>query len=391
MITMVQKMEIPLRNAALFALSSHHLFRRTPRSRALDVVDEVLGLNAQGSLNVQLSLWNRVDDLNTEFIPESLYGDRSMVKTWVMRDTVHVITTKQFPIYRRALERSLMMEWNRWTVRTGTKESATSWEPFYSEVLDILEDGPLTIREMQHALGWTRRERRISLSRLVREMSLRGLLCHAHASGPWYHSTKYTFARVDKWLPSVDLDSVSEGEALLSLAQSYLRAYGPASIGDFAYWTGMRVRETRPVFDSLSDSLVEVKVAEHRGTLLILEEDASALLGAEEVSAPARLLPQFDALIMGHKDKTRFIEPGIRSRIFLPRGDVAATIMIDGRVQGTWTLRKMKNLWRLELSPFNKLSEENFEEVEAEVDQLRTFTGFEIEACWDADYQTFSP
>ena len=51
----------------------------------------------------------------------------------------------------------------------------------------------------------------------------------------------------------------------------------------------------------------------------------------------------------------------------------------------------MKNLWRLELSPFNKLSEENFEEVEAEVDQLRTFTGFEIEACWDADYQTFSP
>jgi len=377
--------EVPLRNVAQFTLSRHHLLKRAPIIQALDVVDDILGLNAQGSLNVQLSLWNRVDDLNTEFITESLYGDRSLVKTWVMRDTVHVIPTRRFPIYRRALERSLMMEWNRWTVKTGTKESATSWEPFYSEVLDILEDGPLTIREMQHALGWTRRERGISLSRLVREMSLRGLLCHAEASGPWYHRTGYTFARVDKWLPSVDLDSVSEEEALLSLARSYLRAYGPASIGDFAYWTGMRVREAGPVFDSMSDSIVEVKVAEHRGTLLILEEDASALHGAEQVPAPARLLPQFDALIMGHKDKIRFIEPSTWSRIFLPRGDVAATMMIDGRVQGTWTLRKMKNLWRLELSPFNKLSEEKFEEVEAEVDQLRTFTGFEIEASWDAD------
>ena len=377
-------MEIPIRNATLFTLSRHHLLERAPCSQALEVVDNILGLNAQGSLNVQLSLWNRVDDLNTEFITQSLYGDRSLVKTWVMRDTVHVITTRRLPLYRRALERSLMTEWNRWTVRTGTKESATSWEPFYSEVLDILEGGNLTIREMHDALGWTGRERRISLSRLVREMSLRGLVCHAEASGPWHHRTRYKFARVDKWLPSVDLDSVSEEEALFSLVRSYLRAYGPASIGDFAYWTGMRVREARPVFDSLSDSLVEVKVVEHRGTLLILEEDESALLGAEDGTAPARLLPQFDALIMGHKDKIRFIEPSTRSRIFLPRGDVAATMMIDGRVQGTWTLRKMDESWRLELSPFNKLSEEKVEEVEAEVDRLRRFSGFEIELRWKA-------
>lgn len=375
-------LEIPLRNAALFTLGRHHLLERAPRGRALDVVDDILGLNAQGALNVQLSLWNRVADLDTAFIPQALYGDRSLVKTWVMRDTVHVIPSKRFPLYRRALERSLMMEWNRWTVRTGTKESTTAWERFYSEVLDVLEGGPLTIRHMQEALGWTGRERRVTLSRLVREMSLRGLICHADASGPWHHKTGYRFARVDRWLPGVNLDSVSDEEALSRLARGYLRAYGPASIRDFAYWTGMRMREARPVFDSLSDSLVEVAVDEHRVTLLILEEDVSVFLDAAERPTRPRLLPQFDALIMGHKDKTRFIEPPERGRIFQPRGDVAATIMVDGRVQGVWTLRKVKKLWRLELSPFNKLSEEKVKALEAEVDVLRRFMGFEIELSW---------
>ena len=83
---------------------------------------------------------------------------------------------------------------------------------------------------------------------------------------------------------------------------------------------------------------------------------------------------------MGHKDKTRFIEPRIRNRIFLPRGNVAPTIMVDGQVRGVWTLRKMKRLWKLKLTPFNGLSNEEVEAVEAEVDGLQKFTGFEIES-----------
>jgi len=221
-------------------------------------------------------------------------------------------------------------------------------------------------------------------------MSLRGLICHAEPSGPWHQATGYTFARVDKWLPNVDLDSVSEEEALRSLARRYLAAYGPASIRDFAYWTGMRMREARPVFDSMSDSLVDVVVPEQRGTLLINEDDASDLLDTAERPFHARLLPQFDALIMGHKDKTRFIEPQIRSRVFLPRADVAATLLVDGRVQGVWTLRRGKKLWRLELSPFNKLSEEDVEGVEAEVERLQKFTGFETELRWNVGSQALS-
>ncbi len=379
----VLPLEVPLRNARLFTLSRHHLLERAPRNRALDVVGDILGLNAQGALNVQLSLWNRVDDLDNGFIPQALHVDRTLVKTWVMRDTVHVVPTAQLPLIRRALEPSLMMEWNRWTVKTGTKQSAASWEPMYNDVLDALGGGSLTIKQLMEALAWSGRESLRILSRLMREMSLRGLVCHAESSGPWYHNTENTFASVDKWLPDIDIASVPEEEALSNLAKRYLASYGPASVRDFAYWTGMGMREARPVFNSMADSLVEVTVPEQKGTLLIQESDASELLDAADRQVQVRLLPQFDALIMGHKDKTRFIEPKTMSRVFLPRGDVAATILVDGRVHGVWNMKKEKKIWRLELSPIEKLSEEGVEEVESVVEGLRSFTGFDIELDWN--------
>ena len=381
----VMAQEIPLRKAALFTLSRHHLLERAPKGLALNIVDEILGLNAQGALNVQLSLWNRVADLETSFISKAMLVDHSLVKTWVMRNTVHIVPSERLPIYHKALQRSLLREWNRWTVKTGAKKSPTSWESFYSEVLEAIEGGPLTIRQMQEVLGWKERGSYISLSRLVREMSLSGLICHAESSGPWYHKTRYRFTRVDRWLPSVDLNSVSEEEALAWLARRYLMAYGPASIRDFAYWSGMRIREARPVFETLSDSLVEVAIPEQRGTLLILEEDLSTLLELSDRPTWARLLPPFDVLIMGHKDKTRFIESETRKRIFLPRGDVAATMLVDGLVQGVWVLRKKGKRWGIELSPFKRLSNEDVEAVEVEVDQMRRFTGFEIESTWKND------
>ena len=92
-----------------------------------------------------------------------------------------------------------------------------------------------------------------------------------------------------------------------------------------------------------------------------------------------RLLPQFDALLMGHKDKTRFLDPEHRAKIFLPAAEVAAVMLVDGRVQGVWKMRKEGKAWSLEASPFKQLTEEDENRLEDEIQRIRGFTGFEIE------------
>ena len=371
--------EIDPEAASFFTLDRQHLIERAPASKAIDVVDDILGLNAQGALNYQLSLWNRVSDLDRGFIPNSLFEDRSLVRTWLMRDTVHIVPAHRLPRLRSALRESLLREWNRWTVKTGAKEDPSSWEPRYAKVLRALEGEPLTVNQILSVLGWSWKDAKRDLNRLVREMSLRGLLCHATSSGPWYHDTEHSFARLDMWLPGSE-SSMPELDAKAELALRYLKGFGPASLNDFAYWTGMRVGDARPIFESLSESIVEVEITGQKRKAYILEEDASNLQGLGGIPPHARLLPQFDALTLGHKDKTRFIDPSVKSKIFRPRANVAATILLYGMIAGVWKMRKERKNWRLELSPFRNLDEEEEETVEAEIERLRIFTRFEIEA-----------
>jgi len=144
-------------------------------------------------------------------------------------------------------------------------------------------------------------------------MSLKALVCHATSLGPWHHETEHTYARVDRWLP--DFRPMKEGEAKRELILRYLKAYGPASMQDFSYWSGMKMRNAKPIFDSLKPYLGEVRVSGQRQSLLALKEDLEKIAETESVPV-VRLLPQFDALIMGHKDKTRFLDPEHRTKIF---------------------------------------------------------------------------
>jgi len=372
-------MEIDSETAARFTLERQHLIERAPPDHAIAVVDDIMGLNAQGALNFQLSLWNRVSELSRDFLPQALFEEHSLVRSWLMRDTVHIIPASRLELYRAALKRPLMTEWNRWTVKTGKKESPEEWEPLYPLVLERLEEHHLTMSELLEEMGWSGQDDKGTLSRLVREMSLQGLLCHAASSGPWYHNTEHAFARVDRWLPGSVEAPPERGEALTELARGYLRSYGPATVSDFAYWSGVKVRDAQPAFEAIAGSTEEVSITGQRRKYLVLKEDMAQLCGTEDLSIHVRLLPQFDALVMGHRDKTRFIDPSHKSDIFLPRAGIAATILLDGMVTGIWKIRKQKKNWRIELSPFRNLSEEEYEAINLEVESLHHFTGFEID------------
>ena len=371
-------MEIDPETASRFTLERQHLLELAPTDHAVAVVDDIMGLNAQGALNFQLSLWNRVSELSRDFLPQALFEERSLVRSWLMRDTVHIIPASRLELYRAALKRPLMNEWNRWTIKTGKKESPEEWEPLYPLVLERLEKRPLTMNELLEEMGWSSQDDKRTLSRLVREMSHQSLLCHAASSGPWYHNTEHAFARVSKWLPSSGEVPPEEREALTELVRRYLRSYGPATASDFSYWSGLRVRDAQPAFEAIADSMEEVSITGQRRKCLVLKEDINLLCSSHDLPPHVRLLPQFDALIRGHKDKSRFMRSDDKKSIFLPRAGVAATILLDGRVEGVWKMRKKKKQWALELFPFRDLSKEEDEALGKEIEELRRFTGFEI-------------
>ncbi|MCK4583231.1 AlkZ family DNA glycosylase, partial [Candidatus Bathyarchaeota archaeon] len=300
---------------------------------------------------------------------------KTLLRSWFMRNTVHIMATEQAFVARPALRENLVQEWNRWTVKTGSKERPDSWIVHYDEVLAALEEGPLSMSELLERYSPVSDHPRRILSRTVREMSLKGLVCNAEPRGPWYHDTEHTYADVKRWVPG--MKETEESRAQETLMKAYLRAYGPATVQDYAYWTGMKVSAAREVLRRIDSELVAVEASGQKGKLYV-PGDTLQELDRVEVVPLVRLLPKFDALIMGQRDKIRFMDEAARKRVFLPAAEVSATVLVDGRVEGVWVMKKEGDAWSLSVELFRELDEEHMDLLCSEIQSMKGFTGFEI-------------
>jgi uncharacterized protein YcaQ len=83
-------------------LRRHHLDERASADQALAVAAEIAGLHAQIISSAELTLWARVDGLGREAVGEALWRDRTLVKTWAMRGTLHLLPAAEFPLWQDA-------------------------------------------------------------------------------------------------------------------------------------------------------------------------------------------------------------------------------------------------------------------------------------------------
>ena len=366
--------EVTLGQMAYHTLGRHSLIDRSPSADAYGVIEDICGLNAQGALNYNLSLWARVEGMNRGFIRDSIRY-KKLLRSWFMRNTVHTMTTVHAFVARPALRESLVQEWNRWTVRTGSKESPDSWNAHYKQVLAALEDGPLSLSELLDMYSPASGNPRRVLSRVVREMSLKGLVCNGEPRGPWYHDTEQTYADVKRWMPG--MTEAEETGAQEALMMDYLRGYGPAREQDYAYWAGLKVSAARKVLKRIEPGLAAVGAAGQKGKLYLPADNLPDLVQTEKVPL-VRLLPKFDALMMGHREKARFMDEPTRKRVFLPTAEVSATVLVDGRVEGVWNLKKEGEAWSLGVELFKEPDEEHVDLLYSEIQGMMEFTGFEV-------------
>jgi winged helix DNA-binding protein len=168
---------------------------------------------------------------------------------------------------------------------------------------------------------------------------------------------RVTYTRPDTWLRSWSPppDPVEGGVAVL---RSYLRAHGPATMKDVAYWWARQAPgKVRPWFDELGDELAEVDV-DGRPHLMLAEDVAS--LRRQPENRDVRLLPAFDQYVLAAaRDIEHLVPAAHRGDVFRRiNGWIAPTVVAGGRVVGTWSLEKdgvALDLWsKVPKGPLNR-------------------------------------
>lgn len=142
--------------------------------------------------------------------------------------------------------------------------------------------------------------------------------------------TEQTFVLLDEWAP--DALRLERDEALAELATRYVSGHGPTTARDLAWWSGLTVTDARRAVTLAGD-----RVALDRDGYLV---PATAAEGPSQAEAPrgdVRLLPGFDELLLGYRDRSASLAPE-HAPLVVPssNGLFLPSVVVDGRVSGVW-------------------------------------------------------
>jgi hypothetical protein len=127
----------------------------------------------------------------------------------------------------------------------------------------------------------------------------------------------------------------------------YFAAFGPASIGDAQAWSGLTqlrevVERLRPRLQTFTDP---------HGVELFDLPDAPRPDG--DLEAPPRLLPEFDNVWLGHKDRTRVLAAKPGRELVGSGGFMSGLFLLDGFVAGRWKIARRPRAATLAIEPFS--------------------------------------
>jgi len=358
---LISSMPPPLPPGRLASIRAAQQLIHRPRgiTHPADVARAIAGAQAQDPRAGRLTFRARNPRLTAADVDRARTEERSLLLTWAMRNTLHLLSTEDalwmLPLFQPRLEAFTGRRLAHFGVDAATQDRGLAM------MRRALADGPLTRGELVEHLGPLGIE--ITPERRMHFIGLavaRGVAC----LGPDARRTP-KLATAREWLGADLLDD--RDASLRELARRYFGAFGPATDADFAGWAGLPLGDVRAGMRGIASELRDTRIA-----------DATAWsLRRSPRRAPegtVRLLPSWDTYLLGYRDR-EFIAGPRWDRIAAGGGMYVAAIVRDGVAIGTWAIRGPRAGPEITTDPFARLDAATRSAIEAEVADVRRFEG----------------
>ena len=318
-------------------------------SSAAGAARAVVALHASDPASVYLSALARARDLSLDDVATEMYDDRSLVRLMAMRRTLFVVPLERAPVVHHAVSLDVAATIRKRLVQQLRTLPTDPPLPDDPEALDAwLRDVEAGVTRAAQELGSAsgaqlgRAEprmrtailpstdkaydvRRTVTTQILTLMGADGHLVRSRPMGSWT-------SRQHTWEPATNvwpdgIPEIGRDEARDRLVEDYLRAFGPVTEADIAWWTGWSLGVTRK-------ALARLETAEVQSGLVMADDT-----GPVAVPEPsAALLPALDPTPMGWKERDWFL-PADRTSLYDRMGNIGPTIWWAGEVVGAWATR----------------------------------------------------
>lgn len=349
-------------------LARQGLTAREPAGRMLELVSRICGLHAQLLSSAELSLWARLEGVTSQTVSGALWEDRTLVKTWAMRGTLHLLPASEYWTWQAALstyDHYLKPPWFKYF-----EVSKERLEALIEAVAEALHGEVLTREELAQSvadrtgspeLGEKMRE---SWGALLKPASFQGKLCFGPGSGQ-----KVRFTHPESWLGR--RSGADPAGAVSEITRRFLGSNGPATRDDYARWWAVSPAQALARIRKLGEEVTEVDVEGSRCWML---SDHVAEAASARALGKVNLVPAFDQYVIAATRHADNMMPGpFRSRVYRPQGWISPVLLVDGRMDGVWSHERKGNRLAVTVQPFTPLPAAAKEAAEQEASKL---TGF---------------
>jgi Winged helix DNA-binding domain len=341
-------------------LRNHHLLDPLPGTPA-DVVRSMGAVQAQDYGGARWAVAQRGRGLTAAAVDDAL-ADGSVLRTHVLRPTWHLVTPADIGWVLTLTAPRIKAQ-----IAYGNRESGLDDATLARSnrtVAKALRGGrQLTRIELADVLqraGVTPRDG-VGMMRLMVAAELDGVICSGALRG-----RQHTYALLEERVPASVVKA--RPAALAELASRYYASHGPATIKDFAWWSGLTVADAAA---GARDAHPQLERTDLDGRTYWSAPTART---AAHSSPTAHLLANFDEYTVGYTDRSLLIDAGDQ-RHEQPRPELILSnvVTIDGRVVGTWKRSAQRNAVRVTLSMFAPVTARASAAITAAADQYAAF------------------
>jgi hypothetical protein len=288
------------------------------RRPAIEVVEHLVGMQAQVPSDPYTALWSRIEGFDPDELSTLIEERRAVRATAMLRTTIHLVSARDCLVIRGAIQPVLERAFRNSPFARALPD--VNVDDVLTAGVELLAERPMTMSELGRRLEerWPGRDP-TSLSYAIRYLVP---LVQVPPRGLWGRGGLPVCDTVESWLGKpVEPASIDE------LVIRYLAAFGPATARDLQTWswlTGIRevLARLRPRVRTFRDEA---------GRELFDVPDGP--MPDADTPAPVRFLPEYDNIVLSHDDRTRIID-----RQFGLDRWMRGSVLVDGFVRGTWRL-----------------------------------------------------
>lgn len=262
---------------------------------------------------------------------ETAIVEHRLVRTWALRSTLHLMSAADVR-WILALIGPVMLTRMAAMYRRHNLDDVE-----FAKIVPVIRaalrgNTPLLREELFAALGAEGIDTAgLRGNCILYRAALSACICPASLRGK-----QLTYALLDDWVPAVPGQELPGRDAALTeLALRYFRSHGPASLRDFAWWSGLGIADAKRGLAQAKAALHEV----HIGGQICWQSSMHSVAepSFEQGSPIARLLPAYDEYFLGYEDRTAALDAIHFKQVMTNNGIFRPTVLINGEIVGTWT------------------------------------------------------